>query len=73
MYIPADNFEEEQEQEIVCLITGERYVYLEGNNLSIIEPKYLKGAIESLPTRFYKTPFIKRNGNGQIRVFGSID
>jgi len=73
MYIPAHHFAEEQEQEIVCLFTGERYVYLEGNDLSLIDPKYHEGAIESLPSRFYKMPFIVRHQNGQVRVFGGID
>lgn len=53
-------------------MTGESYVYIEGNDLSLIDPKYLNGAIETLPTRFYKQPFIVRKGDG-IRVFGSIE
>jgi len=73
MYVPTAHFSEEPEQEIVCLFTGESYVYMEGNDLSIIDPKYHEGSIETLPARFYKTPFIKRYPNGQIRVFGSIE
>lgn len=73
MYIHAKHFTEEQEQEVVCLFTGERYVYLEGNDLSLIDPKYLEDALDSLPNRFFKLPFIKRHDSGQIRVFGGID
>jgi hypothetical protein len=73
MYILAQHFEEEQDQEVVCLITGERYVFLEGDDLTLINPKYHEGALQNLPNRFFKTPFIKRYDSGQIRVFGSID
>lgn len=71
MYIPAQNFDEPQEQEIVCLMTGESYVYLEGNDLSLIDPKYHNGSIETLPGRFYKSHWVVNRGNGQIRVFFS--
>jgi hypothetical protein len=71
MYTPSSNIEN-PEQEIVCLITGESYVYIEGDDLSIIDPKHVNGAIDALPNRFYKQPFIIRTQNG-IRVFGSIE
>ncbi len=71
MYIPSNNLEN-PEQEIVCLMTGESYVYLEGNELSIISPEKLAGAVDSLPVRFFKQPFVVRSGNG-IRVFGSLE
>lgn len=73
MYTPASNFEEEQEQEIICLYTGERYVHIEGTETSLLEPKYTKDAIDILPPRFYKTPFVLRSPNGQVRVFGRLD
>lgn len=73
MYIPAENLKEEHDVEIVCLYTGESYVYLEGNDSSLIDPAYTKNALDYLPARFYKTPFIKRSPNGQVRVFGRID
>lgn len=73
MYIPSQHFTEEQEQEVVCLFTGEKYVYLEGDDLTLIDPKYHEGAIERLPSRFFKMPFIVRKNDGQVRVFGSID
>lgn len=73
MYIPASNFSEEQEQEIVCLITGESYVFLEGDEKSVIDPKLCNNCIDYLPSRFYKLPFIVRQSNGQMRVFGGID
>ena len=73
MYVLSQHFSEEPEQEVVCLFTNERYVHLEGNDKSIIEKKFLEGAVESLPSRFYKMPFIKRYDNGQVKVFGNID
>jgi hypothetical protein len=73
MYVPAANFEEEQDQEILCVLTGERYVHLQGDEKSIIDPKMLAGAVETLPDRFYFTPFVVHKGNGQVRVFGNIN
>ena len=73
MFVPTQNFESPQDQEIVCLMTGESYVHLEGGDLSLIDPKYHNGAIDVLPTRFFKQPWIIRKGDGQIRVFGSIE
>jgi hypothetical protein len=73
MYVSSKHFKEEPEQEIICLFTEERYVHMEGNDLTLIDPMYHEGAVESLPSRFFKTPFIVRKPNGQVRVFGSID
>jgi hypothetical protein len=67
MYIPSKHFEN-PEQEIVCLLTGESYVYLEGDDLSLIEPKYHEGAINQLPKRFYQHPYGINKGNGQIKI-----
>lgn len=71
MYVPSNNIEN-PEQEIVCLMTGESYVYIEGDDNSIIPPELANGAIDQLPTRFFKQPFVVRKGNG-IRVFGSLE
>jgi hypothetical protein len=71
MYVPAHNIEN-SEQEIVCLITGESYVYLDGDNTSLVQPEQIKDAIDVLPNRFFKQPFIVRKGNS-IRVFGSVE
>jgi hypothetical protein len=71
MYIPSSNIET-PEQEVVCLMTGESYVYIEGDKTSIIDPKLCEGAVDSLPTRFFKQPFVVRKGGG-IRVFGSLE
>lgn len=73
MYIPSHHFEEEQEQEVICVFTGERYVYLEGDDLTLIDPKYHEGALESLPNKFFKVPFMVMHGEGNLRVFGSVD
>jgi len=73
MYVPSHHFTEEPEQEIVCLFTDEKFVYLEGDKKSLIHPKHAEGAVDELPPRFYKQPFIKRYPNGQVRVFGSIE
>lgn len=73
MYVHLKHFTEEPEQEVVCLFTGESYVYLEGDSSSVVHPKYHEDSLEMLPSRFYKLPFIKRYPNGQMRVFGSIE
>jgi len=73
MYVHAKHFKEEPEQQIVCLLTGESYVHMEGDNNSIIDAKYHEDSVDALPARFYKLPFIKRYPNGQMRVFGSIE
>lgn len=73
MYVPAQSFDEEQDVEIVCLLTGERYVHLQGNDTTLLDPKYTVGAIDALPPRFYKTPFVLRSPDGQVRVFGRLD
>jgi hypothetical protein len=67
MYIPAKHFEN-PEQEIVCLLTGESYVYLEGDELSLIESKYHEGAITELPKRFFQHPWGMNKGDGKIKV-----
>jgi hypothetical protein len=71
MYTPSANVES-PDVEIVCLFTGESYVYLEGNNKSIINPGHANQAIDQLPNRFFKQPFVVRRDKG-IRVFGSIE
>jgi hypothetical protein len=67
MYIPSKHFEE-PEQEVICLLTGESYVYLEGNDLSLIESKYHDGAIQELPKRFFYHPIAVNKGNGNFKV-----
>ena len=67
MYVPSRHFEN-PEQEVVCLLTGESYVYLEGNDLSLIDPKYQEGAIQELPKRFFYHPMAVAKGNGQFKV-----
>lgn len=71
MYTPSSNIEN-PEQEIVCLMTGESYVYVDGNDKSIMDPKLREGAIDQLPLRFFKSPWVVRSGNG-VRVFGRIE
>ena len=67
MYIPSHHFEE-PEQEIVCLLTGESYVHLEGNDLALIDPKYHDGAIERLPERFFQHPLAVNKGGNQVKI-----
>lgn len=73
MYVPVQCFENEQDVEIVCLLTGESYVHLQGNDTTLVHPKHTVGAIDALPPRFYKTPFVLRSPDGQVRVFGRLD
>lgn len=67
MYIPSQHFEN-PEQEVVCLLTGESYVHLEGSDLTLIDPKYHEGAIQELPKRFFYHPMAIGKGNGQIKI-----
>lgn len=71
MYVPSQNIED-PEQEIVCLFTGESYVYIEGNEKSIIDPKICESAIDQLPPRFFKQPWVINTERG-VRVFGNIE
>jgi hypothetical protein len=73
MYVQSTHLKSDPEQEIVCLFTGESYVHLEGGDTTLIQKEILEGALEELPPRFYRMPFIIRNNQGQIRVFGSIE
>jgi hypothetical protein len=67
VYIPSHHFEE-PEQEVVCLLTGESYVYLEGNDLTLIDPNYHDGAIERLPERFFQHPLAVNKGGNQVKI-----
>ena len=68
MYIPSKHFETPQDQEIICTLTGESYVYMECDSLSALDEKYHDGALETLPRRFYQGAIIMPMGNGQARV-----
>lgn len=67
MYVLSKNLPD-QAQEVYCLLTGESYVYLEGDNDSLLNPTLLEGAVDSLPDRFYRTPWVIKRPDGQIRV-----
>lgn len=67
MYVLSKNLTN-HEQEIYCLFTGESYVHLEGNEASLLDPKVLEGALDILPERFYRTPWVIKRPDGQIRV-----
>lgn len=67
MYILSKHFEN-PEQEIVCPLTGESYVYLEGNDLAMIDQKYHEGALEILPRRFSQGAILMPDRNGQGKV-----
>ncbi len=67
MYILSKHFETPAEQEIVCLWTGESYVYMECDSLSAIDSKYHEGALETLPRRFYQTPIVLTKVVGKFR------
>jgi len=67
MYILSKHFEN-PEQEVTCLLTGESYVYLEGNNMALIDPKYHEGAIQELPKRFFQHPTAISKGNGNFKI-----
>jgi hypothetical protein len=68
MYIPSKHFENPQ-QEIICPWTGEAYVHLEGDDLTLIDSKYHDGALDRLPRRFYQSPIVMPMGNGQAKIF----
>lgn len=69
MYVLSKHFEN-PEQEIICALTSEAYVYVEGDSLSAIDPKYHEGALEVLPRRFSQGAILMpdRNGNGKVIV-----
>ena len=67
MYIPSKHFEN-PEQEVVCLLTGESYVYLEGNDKSLLDLKYQEGSVQELPKRFFQHPTAISKGNGQFAI-----
>jgi hypothetical protein len=73
MYIPSSNLDTPQEQEIVCVLTGESFVHVEGGKSSIIDPKHLNGSVDRLPSRFYSTPWVIRDSQGRIRVFSRFE
>ncbi len=69
MYILSKHFDN-PEQEIICPLTGESYVYLEGSDLTLIDSKYHEGALEILPRRFsQQNAILFPSSNGQGRVF----
>lgn len=68
MYTPSCNIET-PDVEIVCPTTGESYVYIEGDDLSLIDPKLHNGAVDVLPKRFFTPPWMIKSFNGQMRVF----
>lgn len=69
MYIPSKHFEN-PEQEILCPLTGEAYVHLDGNDLSMIDAKYHEGAMEVLPRRFSQGVILMpdRSGRGKVII-----
>ena len=67
MYILSKHFEN-PEQEVFCPLTGEAYVYMEGDDLSLIDSKYHEGALEVLPQRFFQQAMIMRRVDGNISI-----
>lgn len=67
MYVLSKHFEN-PEQEIICPLTGEAYVYVEVNSETPLDEKYQEGALETLPRRFYQAPVIFNKGGGQVAV-----
>jgi hypothetical protein len=66
MYIPSKNIEN-PDQEIICIWTGESYVYVEDIN-TIEDKTKLEGALEILPERFFKRPLAMRSPEGQVKI-----
>lgn len=67
MYIPAENFREEQPVEAVCHLTGERYVWVD-QPLEELSPELRRGAVTRLPNRFFQHPWVMRKGNNQWKL-----
>jgi len=67
MYTPASNVPD-AEVEIVCISTGESYVYVDGDDTSTMDPKLAQGAIDMLPVRFYRYPWAVKLPNNQVRI-----
>jgi len=68
MYVPSAKLQ--KDQEIVCMYTGESYVYVDDSEKENLSPEQLSEAIEILPERFHKHPKVLRAPNGEIRVYG---
>jgi hypothetical protein len=68
MYVLSTHFEN-PEQEIICPLTLESYVYVEVSEDKPLDEKYKEGALETLPRRFYQLPVALFNkGGGRIEV-----
>ena len=67
MYVLSKHFEN-PEQEIICPLTGEAYVYVQVSAETPLDEKYQEGALETLPRRFYQKPHLFYKGEGQIAV-----
>lgn len=68
MYIPSSNFQEPQQVEIICTMTGEAYVHLENDDPRLADPNISRGGIETLPTRFHQHPIVTNQGNNQFHI-----
>jgi hypothetical protein len=68
MYIPLQNFKDEQQVDIFCPWTGEAFVYFDDNDLKNLDPETLKDAIDILPERFFKRPIPVRCSDGQVKI-----
>ncbi len=68
MYIPTSKLQ--KDTEIVCLYTGESYVYVDDNELESLPHDVISEGVEILPERFHKHPKVLRGPNGEIRVYG---
>lgn len=67
MYTPSQNVPD-SEVEIVCPFTGESYVYIEGDDMTAIDPRLAQGAVDVLPERFYRSPWAIKLPDNQIRI-----
>jgi hypothetical protein len=67
MYTPSSNFSIPPDVDILCPMTGESYVYMDGEAANAPYP-YSVGAVDRLPDRFHKHPSAFKLPNGQVRI-----
>jgi len=66
MYVPTSNLTFPSDVEIICPLTGESYVWIDGDVATSQSPPL--GAIDRLPERFHRRPIAFKLPNNQINV-----
>lgn len=65
MYVPSNNFSTPPDVEIICPLTGESYVYIDGEAENSTQ---YSGALERLPVRFHRHPVAFKQADNQLKI-----